>query len=143
MKTNIGVLFWGVGILVLLWNLFGCAIYLMDKFATDATLLAMENGEAMVASRDFYPIWATAAFAIAVWGGLCAAIMLLMRKRLSVILYVVSLAAAIICFIPTFTMPVVKAAGGSTYWVMPVIVVVLGMFQIWWSRKMAAKNIIT
>ncbi len=138
MKTTVGALFWIVGIALLVWNLFGCAIYLMDKFATDADLLAMKNGEAMVASRGVYPIWATAAFAIAVWGGLVAVVTLLLRMRLSVMLFVISLVAALICFIPTFTMPVVKAAGGNTYWVMPVIVVVLGLFQIWWSRRQSA-----
>lgn len=132
--------FWILGVVFLLWNgLGGCGIYLMDKFTSDADLLK-SNGQAMLDARHAYPVWATAAYAIAVWGGLVASILYLMRKQVAVTLFVVSLIAAIICFIPTFTNATVKAGGGDSYWVMPVIVVLLGMFEIWWSHKQKAQG---
>ena len=135
--------FWILGVFFLLWNAIGgCGIYLMDKFMADAALLEL-GGQAALDARHAYPIWATAAYAIAVWVGLLASILYLMRKKLAVTLFIVSLVAAIICFIPNFTNAVVKAGGGNTYWVMPVIVVVLGLFEVWWSRKRAAAGILT
>jgi len=133
--------FWGIGVLFLLWNVFGCGIYLLDKSMSDAGVLKF-GGPAALDARYAYPIWATAAYAIAVWGGLCAAILYLLRRKVSVKIFSISLMAAIICFIPTFTNSVVKAGGGETYWVMPVIVVVLGLFEIWFARKMLSKGII-
>ena len=94
----------------------------------------------MLDARHAYPVWATAAYAIAVWGGLVASILYLMRKQVAVTLFVVSLIAAIICFIPTFTNTTVKAGDGDSYWVMPVIVVLLGMLEIWWSHKQKAQG---
>jgi hypothetical protein len=131
-------LFWALGVLFLLWNIFGCAIYLFDATASDEAILAMENGEAMLAASKVYPIWAQAAYALAVWGGLLAAILFLLRKRLAVSLFILSLLSAIICFIPSFTLPEMKAAGGSTYWLMPLVVVTLGIFEVMFSRKKKA-----
>ena len=130
--------FWIIGVVFLLWNgIGGCGIYLLDKLTSDANVLEY-SGQVVLDARHAYPVWATAAYAVAVWGGLLASILYLMRKKLSAMLFVVSLIAAIICFIPTFTNPVVKAGGGEAFWVMPVIVIVLGIFEVWWSRKKVA-----
>jgi hypothetical protein len=110
-------------------------MFLAEQFASDETWRAMENGEAILAAKALYPMWAVIAYAIAVWGGLFAAILLLLRKKLAMPVFILSFIAAIICFIPTFTIDEMKAAGGETYWVMPVIVLVLGLFEIWWSSK--------
>lgn len=136
--------FWVIGALFLLWNIFGCAIYIMDKMMTDTALLEYygENGQAALDARHAYPIWATAAYALAVWSGLVAAALYLLRKKLTLPLFIFSLMAAIICFIPSFTNTTVKAGGGDSYWVMPVVVMVLGLFEILWTRKMLTKGII-
>jgi len=137
--------FWILGVLFLLWNAFGCAMYVMDKMMTDAALLEHygEKGQVMLDARHAYPTWATAGYAIGVWGGLLASVLYLMRKKLAVTVFTVSLLAAAICFIPSFTNATVKAAGGNSYWVMPVIVVLLGLFEVWWSRKKVADHILT
>ncbi len=144
-KKSLGAMFWILGIFFLLWNAFGCAMYVMDQMMSDAAVLESygEQGQTMLDARHAYPIWATAAYAIAVWGGLLAAILLLLRKALAAPLFILSLVAAIICFIPIFTNATVKASGGDTYWLMPVIVVVLGLAQVWWSRKKRADGTLT
>ena len=134
-------LFWILGIVFLLWNLMGCGIYLMDTMMSDAAYVEAHGAE-MAAAREFYPVWATAFYAIAVWGGLVAAILLLLRKRLSVSLFILSLLAAVICFIPNFTNETLRAAGGSTFWLMPLIVVFLGMVEVWFSRSQRAKGVL-
>lgn len=134
-------LFWILGIIFLLWNLMGCGIYLMDTMMSDAAYVEAYGAE-MAAAREFYPTWATGAYAIAVWGGLVAAILFLLKKRLSVSLFVLSLLAAVICFIPNFTNETLRAAGGSTFWVMPVIVVLIGIFEVWFSRLQRAKGVL-
>jgi len=136
--------FWVLGVLFLLWNGFGCVIYMMDKMMNDAALLEYygDNGQTMLDARHAYPVWATATYALAVWVGLLASIVYLMRKKLSVTLFIVSLVMAIICFIPSFTNTSVKAGGGDSYWVMPVIVVILGSIEVWWSRKQARQGVL-
>ena len=136
-----GTLFWVLGVAFLIWNIFGCGIYLADAMMSDAAY-AEAYGEKMAAARDFYPTWATAFYATAVWVGLVAAILFLLRKRLSAILFIVSLIAAMICFIPNFTSDVLREAGGATFWVMPLIVTVLGLVETLYSRKQAAQHIL-
>lgn len=136
-----GVLFWVFGVAFLLWNLMGCGIYLMDVLMSDAAY-ADAYGEKMAAAREFYPAWATAAYAIAVWGGLVAAVLFLLRKRVSAKLFVVSLVSALICFIPTFTNEVLRDAGGAMFWLMPLVVVILGVVEVLYSRKQVAEGIL-
>jgi hypothetical protein len=134
-------LFWVLGVLFLLWGLMGCGMYLTEVMMSDR---AYEEtfGQDLFAVRHVYPVWAMAAYASAVWSGLLAAILFLLRKRVSAVIFIVSLVAAIIGFIPTFTNSVLKEAAGSGYWVMPVIVVVLGALEVWYSRKQSAKGIL-
>ena len=135
------VAFWVMGVLFLLWGLMGCSIYLNEGMMSDQAY-AEAFGEDLAAVRDVNPVWAIAAFASAVWSGLLAAIFFLLRKRLSAGIFIFSLVAAIIGFIPTFTNSVLRDAAGSTFWVMPLIVVVLGSIEVWYSRKQGAKGIL-
>jgi hypothetical protein len=99
-------------------------------------------GAELAAVRDVYPTWALAGYAIAVWSGLLAAILFLLRKRLSVTVFMISLVAAVIGFIPTFTNSVLRDAAGSSFWVMPLIVIVIGIIEILYSRKQAAAGVL-
>jgi len=135
------VLFWVLGLVFLIWNTFGCYLYVMDQTMTDAAYSAA-YGEAMMAVRKLYPTWSVAAYAIAVWGGLLASILYLLRKRLAVTLFIISLIAAIISFIWGLTNAEAKAAAGETGWVMPLIVVLIGLFEIWWSRQKKTQGLL-
>lgn len=135
------VLFWVMGVLFLLWAIMGCSIYLMEKMMTDEAVLK-RGGQVMLDASHAYPIWAAAAYAVAVWGGLLATILFLLRRKLSIILFCVSLISAFICFIPIFTYSIMKEAYGSSFWVMPLIVVVIGIFEVFFSSKQSAKGIL-
>lgn len=104
---------------------------------TDAQY-AEAYGEAKAAVRDLYPVWAVAAYALAVWSGLIAAVLFLLRRRLSPTVFVFSLIAAVVCFIPVFVSAPLRSSGGSTFWVMPAIVVLLGIIEIWYARRKRA-----
>lgn len=133
-----GTVFWILGVFIFLWNAIGgCGMFLMYKMASDEMILK-EGGQAALDAMNAYPVWANIAWAIAVWVGLLAAILLLLRKKLAAPLFIVSFIAVLICFIPNFTNPVVQAAEPETYWIMPVIVALLGLFEIWWSRRKVA-----
>lgn len=128
------IVFWVVGTLFLLWNAFGCYLYYMDMTMSHEAYVTA-YGEAMADVRDQYPAWSKAAYAIAVWGGLLASIMLLLRKGWALPLFVVSVVAAVISFIWGLTNADAKAAAGTTGFVMPVIVVAIGLFEVWWSKR--------
>ncbi len=86
------------------------------------------------------PAWATAAFAIAVFLGALAAIGLLVRKKWAYPLFIVSLVAAVLQFINwLFLQNAGEVYGGQAY-VMPILVVVIGLLLIFYSKKAKQKH---
>ncbi len=77
--------FWAVAGLALLWEAFGCYMYVSQSLIADE---ARTGGYATMAS------WQWGVFAVAVWSGLLGAIGLLLRKRWAVMLLLLSLVAA-------------------------------------------------
>lgn len=79
--------FWIIAGLGLLWNLGGCLNYIAQT--SPETVADMpEVYQAVINGR---PAWATGAFAIAVFGGAVGCILLLMRRRVAMVLFGVSL----------------------------------------------------
>jgi len=92
--------------------------------------------------RHLYPVWGLSGYAIAVWSGLLASVLFILRKRLSVPIYYLSLCAAIIGFAPSFINSTLREAYGPYFWVMPLVVVSIGIFEIIYSRKQRANGIL-
>ncbi len=128
-------LFWILAVVFLLWNIMGCSMYLVEMTMSDEAY-AQSFGAEVAAVRGDFPIWGIVGYAIAVWSGLLAAILFLLRKKLSVSVFLFSLIMAIIGFIPSFTNSILREAYGPQFWVMPLIVVLLGIFEVWYSRRM-------
>ncbi|UOY07397.1 hypothetical protein L0P88_02305 [Muricauda sp. SCSIO 64092] len=130
--------FWVVSIFAFLWNLVGVYSYLNSKLNQVAMLEAMTQEQ-----RELFegiPAWATAAFAIAVFSGAIASIGLLIRKKWAKPLFILSLLAAVLQFINwLFLQNAGEVYGGQAY-VMPVLVVIIGIFLILFSKRSIAKG---
>lgn len=125
--------FWAVSVIALLWNLIGVFNYLNQAFNQVAMLESLD--QAQREAIEGIPAWATAAFAIAVFSGTIACIGLLLRKKWARPLFIISLIAAVAQFVHwLFISNAVEAFGPSTY-AMPVIVIVIGLYLISFSKK--------
>jgi len=125
--------FWVVSIIALLWNLMGVFNYLNQAFNQQAILETLD--QAQREAFEGIPAWATAAFALAVFSGTLACIGLLLRKKWARPLFILSLLAAVVQFIHwLFISNAVEAFGPSTY-AMPVIVIIIGIYLILFSKK--------
>ena len=125
--------FWAVSVIALLWNLIGAFNYLNQAFNQVAMLESLD--QAQREAFEGIPAWATAAFAIAVFSGTSACIGLLLRKKWARPLFIISLIAAVAQFVHwLFISNAVEAFGPSTY-AMPVIVIVIGLYLISFSKK--------
>jgi len=97
-KTHWSV--WVLGGISLVWHLMGCANYLWQATMSPDTLVTLTEGQrAIIENR---PAWATGAFAIAVFGGAIGSILLLLRKRLALVFFVIALIGVIVSMIPVF-----------------------------------------
>lgn len=125
--------FWVVSVIALLWNLMGVFNYLNQAYNQEALLEAMDQAQREV--FEGIPAWATAAFAIAVFAGAIGSIGLLIRKKWAKPLFLISFVAAALQFINwLFISNAVEAFGPSTY-AMPIIVLVIGIYLISFSKR--------
>lgn len=81
------------------------------------------------------PAWATAAFALAVWGGTLGAILLLMRKSLAEIVLIISLVGILVqmtynLFVAEQTLEYSAANVAIT-----IVIPVFGLLLIWVARR--------
>tara|TARA_R110000787_G_scaffold32138_4_gene84920 strand:+ start:131 stop:565 length:435 start_codon:yes stop_codon:yes gene_type:complete len=127
------VLFWVISILAFLWNIMGVLNYLAQAFMTPESLALLSKEEQVMFPE--VPAYVTAAFAIAVFGGVLGSLLLLMRKKLSKILFVISfLGIAVQMTYGFMTAENYDSYGpGGIY--MPIFIIVLGAFLIWYSGK--------
>jgi hypothetical protein len=89
-----------------------------------------------------YPAWMTAAFAIGVFGGTLGCILMLLRKRLAVLVLLVSLLAYIVLFVGDWTEGVFAALGSAQVIVLSAVVLIAaGLWLL--ARHFAAKQALT
>lgn len=137
-SMKLPVWFWVIAVAGLLWTLMGVASYFMDVTMSEETLAAMPQ-----AQREIYetrPSWVVGLYAIAVFTALIGAIALVMRKRLAVPFFGVSLAAVIVQFgYVLFGMSVIATLGASAA-IFPAVIVILGAVLLWFSMQSTSKG---
>lgn len=130
-RTSPSRSFWIVGVLALLWNLIGIMTYLMTVTMSQETLDAMPAAE-----RALYmnvPPIVTSAYAIAVFGGTFGSIGLLMRKAWSIPVFIVSLAAIVVQMGHALFMSALLDVQGAGAAVLPLLIVAIAAFLVWYS----------
>lgn len=121
--------FWIVATLGVLWEGFGVATYLMHVGILPTDPGAMSEAER--ALMDATPVWATAAYAIAVFGGLLGAVGLLLRKAWSRALLIVSLVAILVQFTWWVFLSGALEVIGTSVFIMPAVIILAGALLVW------------
>ncbi|SDD71363.1 hypothetical protein SAMN05421636_101487 [Pricia antarctica] len=129
--------FWVIAVLALLWNLIGVSQFFMATFMLDSMVANLPEVQA-----DMYrsiPLWYTISFAITVFSGLLGGITMLLRKKITIALFGISLLAVLVAqgywILGTDVMEVM----GTSTVIMPLIVIVISIF-LYFYNKGAAKN---
>jgi hypothetical protein len=124
--------FWVVSVALLIWNALGVMDYVQQAIMTADALQAMPAAErALFESR---PAWATAAFAIAVFGGAAGCLLLLLRSRLALPVLVVSFIGVVVQMTHAFFVAHSYAVYGPGGLIMPIMVSALSIFLVWFAR---------
>lgn len=135
------ILFWIISIIALVWYAMGVKQYLDQAYQTDA-FKAMYPDSRTLEMVTNAPSWVTASFAIAVFIGLLGCIALLLRKKWASILLLVSLIAAIAQAIYNIFVSKAIEVYGPGAIIMPIIVILFGLFLYFYSKKMSSKGIL-
>ena len=121
-----------VAVVALIWNLIGCAAYLFDVMLTPEDLAKMtEAQQAMYAAR---PGWSVAATAVAVWFGVAGCVGLILRKKWSLPLLVISLLGVVVQDVSLFVLSDTGALAGGAVYVMQGIVLLIAIGLVFMSR---------
>lgn len=136
--TKPNTAFWIIAVLALLWNLIGVYFWLYEYFLMTEEIRATlppEQVEIMASA----PSWSMYVYALAVFSGLLASVLLLMRKRLAVGVFMLSLIAVLILQLYwMFAMEIVEKMGPQSL-IMPLIVIAAAIFEYFYSKG-AARN---
>ena len=91
---------WVIGVLAVLWNFMGAFDYLMTQTRNEGYMsnLTPEQLEYFYG----FPAWVVAFWAIAVWGGVLGAVLLLLRKKLAAGVFLVSFLSMVVTTIYNF-----------------------------------------
>lgn len=130
--------FWVIAILALIWNLLGVMAYLGQVLMSEETLAALPEEQ-----QELYtnvPTWATAAFALAVWCGFLGSIFLVIRKKLAKTFFLVSLLGILVQMVYNFFLSKNIEVYGPGGYIMPVMVIIIGVFLVWYSKDADSKG---
>ena len=131
-KSKPPVWFWVVSVLALIWNLMGVKAYLDQAFGSGNALQDVANS--LDKAINPTPAWVTAAFAIAVWGGAAASLLLLLRKKLAHTIFIVSLIGIVAQMFYNFFIANVSdfGPGGIS---MPIMIIAFGIGLVFFAKK--------
>ena len=132
--------FWIIGIIALIWNLMGVFAYLQEAYMTVEDLAALPPDQQ--ALFENIPAWVTGAYAFAVFGGALGCILLLLRKKLANFVFIISFIGIIAQMTYNLLLSKALEVYGPGRMIMPIMVIVIGAFLIWYSKKMESKGIL-
>jgi len=130
--------FWIIGIVALIWNLMGVFAYITQVNMTDEVIAALPEAES--ALYENVPAWVTGAFAIAVFGGTLGCVLLLLRKKLASPVLIISLIGIIVQMIYNFGMSKAAEVYGPGGMIMPAMVILIGIFLVWYAKQVTVKG---
>ena len=123
--------FWVICVVALIWNVMGSINFIMQ---TNPKMVANypEAAQSLIASR---PLWATIAFAFAVFGGVLAEVIILLKKSIAYYIFIVSFLGALITNIHTF-----QVSSAVDIWVGSLMSILIAAFLIWYSKLVKRKG---
>lgn len=130
--------FWIIGWAALAWNLIGVATYLMSVTLSPEALAAMPEPERALYTE--VPVWVTSAYAIAVFGGALASGGLLLRKAWAVPVFAVSLVAILVQMTHALLLSALLEVRGATAAILPLLIVVIAVYLVLFSRAARDKG---
>jgi hypothetical protein len=129
--------FWVVALVGLVWNGFGAFDYTMSHVQGEAYYRQMGMTDAQIAYMDTYPAWMHAVWAIGVWGSALGAVLLLLRSKWAFHAFAASILGAIgnVLYSAMNPSPEMGLA-------MPVVIVVICAFFIWYAWTMTKRGVL-
>ncbi len=128
---------WAVGILTLLWNSIGIMSYMMTELGQ---LKSLGMTDSQIAYFETFPAWATAVWALGVWGAFFGSLLLLFRSRLAVISFAVSVVGLIgTNYFQQFATELPEDMANPA---LDAVIWISTLFSLWYALKMRREGVL-
>lgn len=120
--------FWLIGVVALIWNILGSVNFVV-QLDPEMVEAYRESERAIILNR---PLWATVAFAVAVFGGAIACVLLLLRRSIAFYLFIASLLGVIVTIVHSLSVDNFLGLGD----VLGIILMpfAVAAFLVWYSK---------
>jgi surface polysaccharide O-acyltransferase-like enzyme len=122
-----------VGAALLLWNLAGASMFVLDMMKSPADIAALPQDQQTLWAQ--MPAWAWAGYGVGTIGGVLAALGIVIRKKWAVHLALLSVLGVLANFVPVFFMTEGVDVWQPKFYVFPLVILVIALFQWWLARK--------
>ena len=123
--------FWVICVIGLIWNAMSCMNFVM-QFNPEMLSNYPDEARKLVESR---PAWSTVAFAIAVFGGLVGDILLILKRKLALHIFILAVLGIVITNIHTL-----QIGSSANILVGSGMSLVIGLFFIWYVTFCKSKS---
>ena len=138
---------WVVGLLALLFTLFGAYDYTMSQMGDrEYIAAAMEpmgvNADDAVAYFSSFPLWADFVWAMGVWGGVAGAVLLALRSRFAVPAFIVSLVGLLLSNAYSLSNPIAGMADSAVPYVAVVVIAAVMVALTIYAHRMRRRGVL-
>ncbi len=132
---------WVVGVVTVLWNAMGAFDYIMTETRNEG-YMSHFTAEQL---EHFYgvPAWFVAFWALAVWGAVLGSILLLLRKKLAVTVFLVSFLSMIVTMIYSYGLSNgLEVMGGAGQLIFSAVIFLVALLLYLYARAMRSKGVL-
>lgn len=133
---------WVVGAGALLWNGYACYDYVMTQMGGADYLRAYDFTEAQIQHFTAMPAWATAVWAVGVWGGALGGLLLLLRRKWALWAFAASLAAFALSLVYSYVLSDAAAIMGGEMTTLNAIIGAACVFFVWYAWFMSKRGVL-
>lgn len=141
--AKVATSFWVIAGTMLVWNVIGLMFYYQQSTLTPEIMMQAGLTPQQIAHISDTPAWAHSGYAIAVNAGVLGALFLLLRKVWAVPLFVLSLVGVLVQDLDAFVLRDAMDAWGTSGITLPIIVLVICVFEIWYAREAKKKGLLS
>ena len=126
-------LFYIISSMALVWNLMGVFNFLGQALMSDEVLASLPKDQQLL--YQDVPAWVTAAFAVAVFSGTLGAVFLLLKKKIASTFFILSFVGIVTQMSYGLLLDEKTDNYGPLGLLMPLMIIAVGAYLIWYSKK--------
>lgn len=133
---------WLVGLIAVLFNSIGVFDFVMSLLQGPKYLASAGMTPDQIAHYQQMPGWMMIVWAVGVFGAFLASILLLLRRKQALLVFIVSLAAFLVSLLYTYVLTNGGAVMGRQMAITSAVIAGLLVFFSWYSRHMAQRRVL-